>query len=145
MITKNLFFRQNYYIGNNESAAKLLGMKIDKIKIFNYSLVAFMVAIATIIRASRVQTTTATSGEFLGLEVVAAVIIGGASLKGGEGSVLGSFLGIVLLTFIFNAIVVLGKNPVYYELIVGVILLASATINEFIKNYSQKKIKFRDV
>jgi len=140
LITKNLFFRQNYYIGNNENASKLLGMKLDRIKIINYSLVTLMVAVATILRASRIQTTTATTGETLGLEVVAAVIIGGASLKGGEGSILGSFLGIVLLTLIFNAIIVLEKNPVYYEFFVGIVLLASATLNEYMQKANQRKI-----
>ena len=140
LISKNIFFRQNYYIGGNESASKLLGMKIDRIKIVNYALVALMVSVATIIRASRVEATTATTGETLGLEVVAAVIIGGASLRGGEGSIIGSFLGIVLLTLIFNIIIVLGKNPVYYEFSVGIILLASATLNDYIKKVSQRQI-----
>ena len=145
LISKNLFFRQNYYIGGNESASRLLGMKIDRIRIINYSLVAFMIAVATVIRASRVGATTATTGENLGLEVVAAVIIGGASLKGGEGSILGSFLGIVLLTLIFNAIVVLGKNPVYYEFFVGIVLLGAATLNDYMKKVSQRQILHKSI
>jgi len=141
LIVKNRFFRQSYYIGGNEDASRLLGIKVDRIKIFNYALVSFMVAFATILKASRFEQTSASWGESLGLEVVAAVIIGGASLKGGEGSIIGSFLGIVLLTLIFNIIVLLGKNPLYYEFSVGIILLATAVLNDYVKKvYKNRRI-----
>jgi len=145
LIAKNRFFRQSFYIGGNEKASSLLGIKVDKIKIFNYALVSFMVAIATILKASRYEQTSASWGEGLGLEVVAAVIIGGASLKGGEGSIFGSFFGIVLLTMIFNIITVLGKNPLYYEFFVGLMLLTTAVINDYIKRIYQNKRILKNV
>lgn len=131
LLSKNTFFRQNFYIGGNEKAAELVGIKINSIKIFNYSLVSGMVAVATILRASRLGTTSASTGETLGLEIIAAVIIGGASLRGGSGSVFGSVLGIVLITTIYNATITLGISPFYYKLILGLILLISVLINDY--------------
>ena len=140
LISKNKFFRQNYYIGGNEDAARLAGIKVDRLKIFNYALVGAMVAVAAILRASRIGTVTASSGETLGLEVVAAVIIGGASLRGGEGSIFGSFLGIVLITIIYNGIIMVGINPYYNNFIVGLILLVSVLINHFIRKAQSGRI-----
>ena len=140
LLLKNTFFRKNYYIGGNEKAAKLVGIKVNSIRIFNYALVSGMVAVATVLRVSRLGTASASTGETLGLEIIAAVIIGGASLRGGDGSVLGAVLGIVLITTIYNATITLGINPFYYKLILGIILLMSVLINDYIISKSKELV-----
>jgi len=132
-LKKNKFLRQNFYIGTNESAARLVGIKVDKLKIFNYALVGLMVAIAAILQASRYEFATAVANENYPLEIIAAVIIGGASLSGGEGSIIGSFLGVCLLTLIYNSTIILGIKPAWYTLLIGLILLISVLYNEFIR------------
>jgi ribose transport system permease protein len=130
-LAKNAFFRQNYYIGGNESSARLTGIKVDLLKIFNYILVSFMVAVAAILRTSRIGVASATSGgESLGLTIIAGTIIGGASLRGGSGSIIGSMLGIFLMMLINNGITIMGINPVFSQIAVGVILLVSVLIDE---------------
>lgn len=132
--TKNVFFRQNFYIGTNESAARVVGIRVDLVKIFNYTLVTIMVAVATILRASRVGgTNSGIAGPSFPLTMIAAIILGGGSLKGGTGSVLGSFFGVVIISILNNMMVLLGINPFYNTLIIGVVLLLSVMIDHLIK------------
>lgn len=139
LLTKNVFFRQNFYVGGNEYASKVAGLKVNILKIFNYSLVSFMVAIAAILRASRVGGTTAgVSGITFGLIILTGVILGGGNFKGGSGSVMGSFLGVTLLSIIYNSIIMLGIDPFYGELFIGSILLISILINIFIQKKALK-------
>lgn len=138
--TKNIFFRQNYYIGNNEKAARLLGIKVDRIKIFNYALVSTMVAIATILKASRIDAVSVLTGETLGLEVITAVIIGGASLAGGSGSILGSFFGVVIIALIYNVLIHLNVSPNYNKFFIGLVLLISVIIEVIINKFKEKVV-----
>ena len=139
LLSKNIFFRQNYYIGGNEVVSKLLGMKVSIIKIVNYSIVSGTVAFAAVLKASRVQGSTPLTGEFLGLEIAAGVFLGGAILGGGSGSVIGTFLGITLMALLFNGIVILGMNPHLNSLIIGIILLITVLIDRY-KEKFQKNI-----
>ena len=133
LLVNNLLFRQNFNIGGNELAARLAGIKVDRIKILNYALVSTLVAIAAILRTSRMKTASAGSGEDMALEVIAAVIIGGGSMVGGKGSVLGSFLGVVLIKIIQNGLVLIGMSTFYEKLYIGVFVLASVLIDKYIR------------
>lgn len=133
LLTNNVLFRQNFNVGCNESASRLTGIKVDRIKILNYTLVSTLVAVAAILRTSRMKAASAGSGEDMALEVIAAVIIGGGSLDGGKGSVLGSFLGIVLIKIIQNGLVLLGMSTYYEKLYIGAFLLAAVLIDVYIK------------
>ncbi|MBM3710352.1 MAG: ABC transporter permease [Actinobacteria bacterium] len=132
LLRNNIFFRQNYYIGGNRPAARLAGVKVNVIMIFNFVLVSLMVGIATILRASRVGSTSQSDGgQSLSLFIIAAVILGGASLKGGVGSIIGSILGVFLLVIINNGLVVLNLSPFYTDIIIGFILLISVLLDEY--------------
>ncbi|MCL5071032.1 MAG: ABC transporter permease, partial [Actinobacteria bacterium] len=91
-LSYNKSLRQNFYVGGNENAARLVGIKVDRLKIFNYALMGLIVAITTVVKVSRYKFAVAVGSDEFPLEIIAAVIIGGASLRGGEGSILGSFL-----------------------------------------------------
>jgi ribose transport system permease protein len=97
LLRRSRFFRQNYYIGGNEKAAILSGINVKRIKIFNYMLTGFLAALAGIIITARLGSASTTAGKGLELRVIAAVIIGGASLRGGVGTVAGAFLGALLI------------------------------------------------
>ena len=137
MVRNNVFFRQSYYIGGNPSAARLAGVKVNLIVIFNYILVSVMVAVATILRASRYGGTAHShGGTSLSLFILAAVILGGASLKGGVGSILGSVFGVFLLQIINNGLLVSNVSPFYNDIFVGLILLASVLLDKFKDRFS---------
>lgn len=142
LLSKNVFFRQNFFLGGNETAARVVGIKINLLKIFNYALVSTTGAIAIILRASRVGGTNATFGyPSFALIVVTGVILGGGSLKGGGGSVIGSFLGVGVISIIYNAMVMLNINPFYTEFSIGLILLVSIILDENIRKIPMHRLK----
>ena len=142
LMVKNVFFRQSYYIGANELSARVIGIKVNIVKIFNYTLVSTFVAIAAVLRASNVGATIpGLAGLSFPLTMIAAVILGGGSLEGGTGSITGSILGVILITLLNNAMVMLGVNPYYNNLFLGLILLISILIDRYIKGFRFTRIK----
>jgi ribose transport system permease protein len=131
LLRKSRFFRQNYYIGGNERAAILSGIRVNRLKIFNYALIGLLAALAGIIMTSRLGSASVTAGIGLELKVISAVIIGGASLKGGEGTVLGSFFGALLMGILVGALTLLGVDVYWNTLVVGGTLLVSVLIDNF--------------
>ncbi len=124
------FFRQNYYIGGNEKAAKLSGINVVKIKILNYIIVGVLAGFAGVVATARMGTASVQQGTGLELRVITAVIIGGASLQGGEGSVLGAFLGSLLMALITNALTLLGVDIYWQTFLVGGTLLVAVLIDQ---------------
>ncbi len=129
LLRKSRFFRQNYYLGGNERAAMLSGIRIDRLKIFNYSLTGLLAAFAGIIMTARLGAASVTAGTGLELKVISAVIIGGASLKGGEGTILGSFLGSLLMGILVGALTILGVDVYWNTFVIGATLLLAVLID----------------
>ena len=129
LLRKSRFFRQNYYLGGNEKAAILSGIAVDRLKIFNYALTGFLAALAGVVMTARFGSASVTSGTGLELRVISAVIIGGASLQGGEGTVLGSFLGSLLMAIIVGSLTLLGVNVYWTQLVIGATLLIAVLID----------------
>lgn len=123
LLRRSRFFRQNYYIGGNEKAAILSGISVKRIKIFNYMLTGFLAALAGIIITARLGSASTTAGKGLELRVISAVIIGGASLRGGVGTVAGAFLGALLMSVIISSINLLGIALNWIDFALGATLL----------------------
>jgi ribose transport system permease protein len=131
LLRKSRFFRQNYYLGGNERAAMLSGIRVERLKIFNYSLTGLLAAFAGILMTARLGAASVTAGTGLELKVISAVIIGGASLKGGEGTILGSFLGSLLMGILVGALTILGVDVYWNTLVIGATLLLAVLIDTF--------------
>ncbi len=129
LLRRTRFFRQNYYIGGNEKAARLSGIRVDRLKIFNYALTGLLAAVAGILMTARLGSATVSAGERLELQVISAVIIGGASLQGGEGTVLGAFLGCILMALIVTSLNLLGVDIYWQQLVTGATLLVAVMID----------------
>jgi ribose transport system permease protein len=129
LLRKSRFFRQYYYIGGNEKAAKLSGIAIDRVKIIGYVITGVLAAVAGVVMTARLGTASVTAGTGLELQVVTAVIIGGASLQGGEGTVLGAFLGCLLMALINNVLTLLGVDVYWQTFVVGATLLTAVLID----------------
>jgi len=123
LLRNSRFFRQSYYIGGNENSARLSGINVDLVKIFNYCLVAILAGIAGLMITARFGSSSLTVGSGIELRVITACIIGGASLSGGEGSVLGAFLGALFMGMLANALNLLGVDVYYQSFITGLILI----------------------
>jgi ribose transport system permease protein len=140
VLSKTRFFRQNYYIGGNEKAAILSGINVKWMTVFNFALIGFLAALAGIIITARLGSASTTAGKGLELRVIAAVIIGGASLKGGEGTVLGAFLGTLLMSIIISSINLLGIDLNWVDFVLGAALLLAVMADVLSKRQITKNI-----
>jgi len=129
LLRNTRFFRQNYYIGSNEKAARFSGINVDMVKIINYCIVAVLAGVAGIMITARFGSASVTVGSGTELRVITATIIGGASLSGGEGSVLGAFLGALFMGVLANALNLLGVDVYWQNLITGLILISAVVID----------------
>lgn len=142
LLRKSRFFRQSYYIGGNEHAARLSGINVDRLKILNYVITGVLAAAAGIVMTSRLGAASVTAGTGMELRVITAVIIGGASLQGGEGTVLGAFLGTFLMALITNALTLLGVDVYWQTFVIGATLLTAVLIDRLGKLRDEGKLPF---
>ncbi|MBE2272612.1 MAG: ABC transporter permease, partial [Anaerolinea sp.] len=116
-------FRSIYYVGGNEEAARLSGINVNRVLLGVYILCGSLAALAGVLSVSRFTVADPGAGSGEELRIIAACIIGGCSLKGGKGAVIGGLLGLIFVGFINNGMVLL-RVPVYWQsLVTGVILL----------------------
>jgi ribose transport system permease protein len=121
--------RKVYYIGSNESAAYLSGIRVAKTKVWIYIFTAILAGIAGVLTLSRFSVAAPTAGMGMELQAIAACIIGGASLSGGEGTVLGALLGSVLVGIVNDALVLLNVSVYWQSLVTGFVLIAAVTLD----------------
>jgi ribose transport system permease protein len=129
VLRNSRFFRQYYYIGGNERAARLSGINVDKMTILAYVLTGALAAWAGVVFTARMGSASCQAGTGWELRVITAVILGGASLKGGAGTVLGSFLGVLLMALLSNALVLLGVDIYWQQFVVGLVLISTVVID----------------
>jgi ribose transport system permease protein len=133
LLRKNVYFRQNYYIGDSEYAAALSGIKVKMVKLLNYTLSSIMASLSGIFTAARFGTAYTSAGNITHFIVLAAVIIGGASFYGGRGSVLGSMLGLLFLALIYDAIVIFDLNVFLNDVVLGIIIVSSLLVDTIVE------------
>ncbi|GLV15008.1 ABC transporter permease [Alicyclobacillus hesperidum] len=121
--------RKVYYIGSNESAAFLSGIRVSRVKVWIYIFTALLAGISGILTLSRFSVAAPTAGQGMELQAIAACIIGGASLSGGEGTVLGALLGSVLVGIVNDALVLLNVSVYWQSLVTGFVLIAAVTLD----------------
>jgi ribose transport system permease protein len=127
------FCRQVYYIGGNPQAAFLSGIPVRRMRMFTFLFSGFLAAFAGIMVASRLMTATPTVGEKIELRVIAAVVIGGASLAGGEGTILGAFLGVLLMGLIGDGLTLWHASPYWQDGVTGSILVLAVSLDMLLK------------
>ncbi len=128
------FFRQVYFIGANEKAAMLSGIHVSRVRIIAYSLTGVLAALAGVLLASRLMSGTPTAGNGIELQVLAAAVIGGASLRGGEGTILGAFLGVVFVALINNSMTMLAVSIYWQMIVIGAVLVCAVALDMLIRS-----------
>ncbi|MBQ3274485.1 MAG: ABC transporter permease [Christensenellaceae bacterium] len=93
LLSKSRFFRQNYYIGGNRKAAQLSGIHVSRMTLINYVIMGTLAGFAGVVMAARLGAASTTAGVGNEMKVISAVLSGGASMSGGEGTIVGGFLG----------------------------------------------------
>ncbi len=124
------YLRQVYFIGSNEEAAGLTGIDVKKVKLFAFVLIGVLSAAAGVIVTAKANALDPNEGIGSELRVIAAVIVGGASLSGGKGTILGSFLGLMLMQVISTGLVFQQVPPEAQQIAVGVVLILAAVIDQ---------------
>lgn len=132
LAAKTKFFRRYYFIGGNERAAKLSGIRVEKMKIYAFVLSALLAGIAGILLSSRLGAALSTSGRGLELRVITAVILGGASLSGGHGKIVGAFLGALFMALINNMLIIGRVSGYWQEIILGIILIVAVGLDQWL-------------
>ena len=129
LLRRSRWLRQTYYVGGNARSARLSGIPVERVTIVAFMVTAPFAAVAGILTTARFGSASVTAGTGVELLVISAVVIGGASLAGGEGTVLGSILGVFLLQVISNALTLLNV-PLYWQPItVGAVLILAVGLD----------------
>jgi ribose transport system permease protein len=123
--------RQIYAVGTNEVAARISGVNIDQIKMFVYVLMGALCAVAGILNSGLIATAATNAGTGNELDVIAGVVIGGASLNGGRGSILGSLIGAAIMAVIKNAFVLLHLPTFVQTLTIGAVIIVAVSLDSF--------------
>ena len=128
--------RQIYAVGSNEQAARLSGVSVANVRLFVYTLLGGLAALSGVMNAGLLSTSPTNLGTGNELDVIAAVVIGGASLAGGEGTILGAVIGAAIMAVIRNAFVLL-KLPIYLQTItIGVVIIIAVALDQLRKRSS---------
>jgi ribose/xylose/arabinose/galactoside ABC-type transport system permease subunit len=122
-----------YAIGGNPEAAWLSGLKVVRTKIFVYTLLGFLAGLSGIILASRLGSADTINGQGYELIAISGVVIGGTSLVGGRGSVIGSLIGVFIVGVIQNALNLLGASTEIQYVVTGLVLLLAISIDGIVR------------
>ena len=131
VLRRSIFGRYTLAIGSNEATARLCGIRIGRTKLAIYTLAGTLAGLAGLMTMVRLTEGDPTSALGLELDVIAAVVIGGASLSGGQGSVVGAFLGALLMTFLRNRCTAMGLPSYVQEIIVGHIIIGAVAVDQW--------------
>ena len=133
LLARTSFGRTLYAIGNNETAARFSGLAVDRAKLTIYGLSGFMAGLAAWIFVSRVSTTRSDMGTGLELDAIAAVVLGGTSIFGGTGTILGTVLGVVLVQLLKNGLALTGVKGDATIVVIGVVLILSILLTNLLQ------------
>ena len=124
--------RKLYYIGGNSEAATLMGFNITKVRIATFMLSGFLAAFAGIISTARYEMANRYMGQGMHMSVIISCLIGGGSLAGGQGSVIGAFLGVTFMTLLNNSFNLLEIEPQWQNVVIGTILILVVTSDGYL-------------
>lgn len=126
---KTAFGRSVYAVGGNPQAAFLSGINVARVRLMVFVIGGLMAAISGILLLSRLGSGNATAASGLEFDVIAAVVVGGTALSGGRGSMVGTLLGVLVITLIGNGLILLGINPFIQQVVRGLIIVGAVLAN----------------
>ena len=127
LLNHTRFGRYVYALGGNESATRLSGINVDRVKIGVYAICGMLAALAGIIVTSRLSSAQPTAGMGYELDAIAAVVLGGTSLMGGKGRIMGTLIGALIIGFLNNALNLLDVSS-YYQMIAKAVVILLAVL-----------------
>lgn len=131
LLHKTAFGKSVYAIGGNEKAAYISGVKLNKVKIIIYSISGMMASISGLIITSRLSSAQPTAGASYEMDAIAAVVLGGTSLSGGKGRILGTLIGSLIIGVLNNGLNIIGVSAFWQQVVKGVVILIAVLIDRF--------------
>jgi ribose/xylose/arabinose/galactoside ABC-type transport system permease subunit len=131
ILNRTIFGRMIYAIGGNEETAKLSGINVNKLKISVYVIVGTLAALSGILMASRLGSSQPSIGDGMEMQVIASVIIGGTSMYGGSGSILGSVFGALFMNVLTNGMTLVGVSAYWQKFVMGAIIIVAVGIDQY--------------
>ncbi|HLU19190.1 MAG TPA: ABC transporter permease [Pusillimonas sp.] len=127
---RTAFGTRTYAVGGNKEAAFLSGVPVNRVVITTYAICGFTAAIAGVMLAARLQSGQPTAGEFYELSAIAAVVLGGAALQGGEGKLYKSMIGVLIMTILANSLNLMGVDSYWQRIAVGLVIILAAAADQ---------------
>lgn len=129
LLSKTYFGRQVYALGGNQEAARLAGINIVKVRIIIYGLCGLFTSIGTIVMLARTNSATATAGSNYQFDCMTAACLGGITFGGGNGSMINSFIGVLIIGILANGLILMGVNSNMQQVIKGALLLFAISMD----------------
>lgn len=130
-IARTRFFRQYYFIGGNPRAAQLSGIRVDRLILIGFVIMGVLSGLAGVLYAARLNSAVVNAGVGIELKVITATVLGGASLKGGEGTVFGGIMGVLFIALVENAMIINSVGVFWQGIVVGLVLLFAVSLDRF--------------
>jgi ribose/xylose/arabinose/galactoside ABC-type transport system permease subunit len=128
-LQRSIFGRHIFAIGGNATASKFFGLKVDMVRIICFTITGFLAGLAGVMLAGKLNIASGRIGGSTAVFVITAVLLGGISMEGGEGSIFKAFQGILLLGIMNNAMVIMKISSFIQEMIRGLLLILIVVID----------------
>lgn len=135
LLSKTYFGRSTYALGGNKEAARLAGINITKIRILVYALGGFFTAIGGLVLLGRTNSATATAGSSYPFDCMTAACLGGITFGGGNGTMINSFVGVLVIGILANGLTLMGLNTNVQQIIKGLLLFFAISVGALQKKY----------
>lgn len=139
LLKKTRFGTNLYAVGSNFKAAQLSGINTDRVRIGAFVLTGLLAAVGGVFSVARLQSTTVLLGDSFNFDPIAAAVIGGCALDGGNGDVIGTFLGAIFMAALDNAILKLQMSTAYQYVIKGIIIILVVIFDAWYRNFMQNR------
>lgn len=139
ILTRTMLGNFLYCMGNNEQSAYFAGVKVEKVKLMVYALSGFTAALAGVFLTSRMQTSYPDAGSGYHMEAIACIVIGGASIAGGEGDMIGTMIGFLIIAALKNGLSLMGISSLTQMVFTGIVLIFTIWINNLIRDRERRR------
>jgi ribose/xylose/arabinose/galactoside ABC-type transport system permease subunit len=134
VLTSTKFGRRTYAVGANVAAAEYAGIAVNRQIRSVYIISGFLTGIGAILISGRLGTATPLAGQGLELDVIAATVIGGTSLFGGEGTLVGTLAGVLIIAFLRNGLTLIAVSQFWQQLVIGLVILLAVTVDRQLRS-----------
>jgi ribose transport system permease protein len=139
LLAKNRYLQQIYFVGGNRQAARLVGLPVDRIRMTLYASSALLAGLAGVLNTARFGSAMPTAGIGVELPVIAACVLGGSSLAGGQGTIFGVLIGVLFLGLLSNVLVMLNISTFWHDPINGVVLVFAVTLDILVTRWRDER------